>query len=162
MELKKRFDVRKFLIISYVLVFAVYIIYGLQPARAAEAIKGHLTIGTIGLSTDVAAAETNEEGLITPDDIPAIYSINPNKALVYGHSARIFEKLDLLKVGDVINYNNKDYYVTSVTVQKKDDVRMNGLLSGRERDTIILMTCAGELYENGDASHRLLVTAVEK
>jgi hypothetical protein len=28
-------------------------------------------------------------------------------------------------------------------------------------DTLVLMTCAGELLDNGDATHRLIITAVK-
>ena len=41
---------------------------------------------------------------------------------------------------------------------------MNKLLSndGSGIDTLVVMTCAGELYNNGDASHRLVLTAIKQ
>lgn len=37
---------------------------------------------------------------------------------------------------------------------------MSTLLTPTSQDTIILMTCAGTDLGNGDASHRLIITAV--
>jgi sortase (surface protein transpeptidase) len=36
---------------------------------------------------------------------------------------------------------------------------MKELLKAEDTDTLVLMTCAGELMSNNDATHRLIVTA---
>ena len=37
---------------------------------------------------------------------------------------------------------------------------MTEILKREEKDTIVIMTCAGELLDGGDATHRFMVTAV--
>ena len=37
---------------------------------------------------------------------------------------------------------------------------MNKILEASDKDTVVLMTCAGKDLGNGDASHRLIVTAI--
>ena len=51
---------------------------------------------------------------------------------------------------------------SDISVQEKSEIDMLKLLKKDENDSIVLMTCAGELYKDGDASHRLIVTAVAK
>ena len=74
----------------------------------------------------------------------------------------MFQNLDEIKHGDAIYYNNKMYLVSDISVQEKSEIDMLKLLKKDENDSIVLMTCAGELYKDGDASHRLIVTAVAK
>ena len=162
MELKKHFGIRGFLTCSYLLIFAAYLAFGFLPTRTAVALQGRLQIGRIGLDTVVVSATLDDNGLVTPDEIPATYSRSPNRTLIYGHSSTVFENLYLLNIGDEISYNGKVYVINDVSVLEKDDVNMNKVLAGSGRDSIVLMTCAGELYNNGGASHRLLINAVEK
>ena len=39
---------------------------------------------------------------------------------------------------------------------------MDEVLAPTEQNTLVIMTCAGEDLGGGDATHRLIVTAVEK
>ncbi len=45
-------------------------------------------------------------------------------------------------------------------VKEKSMISMSELLKADDKETIVIMTCAGESLENGDATHRLIVTAV--
>ena len=71
----------------------------------------------------------------------------------------MFSKLDSVEIGDVIFYNDKSYIVREVEVLTKQEVDMAEILEPREVDTLTIMTCAGEIYEDGDASHRLIILA---
>ena len=42
---------------------------------------------------------------------------------------------------------------------EKADVDMNKMLAPAEKDTLVIMTCAGMDLGNGDATHRLVLTA---
>ena len=50
--------------------------------------------------------------------------------------------------------------ISNVELADKNVVNMDLILAPAEQDTLVLMTCAGELYENGDASQRLIITAL--
>ena len=129
MELRKPFNIRRFLIISYALTFALYIIFGLQPVDAAEYnINGRLSIDSISLETSVAELANSTDGLKTPEKIAGSYSLRDNKTLIIGHSTTVFEKLDGIDLGDEINYNGKIYYVESIQVVEKNKINMNKIL----------------------------------
>ena len=161
MELKRRFNVRKLFVGMYVLAFAVYLIIGLQPAEAANyVIASTLSIPDIGLNTDVAELYLTENGLETPDTIAGSYTKAENKTLLIGHSTTVFKNLDQVDLNDVIDYGGQAYKVVAIDMIPKVDIEMNELLATANRDTIVLMTCAGELLDGGDATHRLIITAV--
>ena len=145
--------------ISFVLVFGIYIWFGLQPAEAARTISSSINIPALSINSDVIETEMTDGKLKVPATLAASYSRNNNKTLIYGHSTSVFKNLDGIKIDDIIIYNDKEYHVTNVRTLKKDEINMYEVLSYEEKDTIIIMTCDGELYENGDASHRLIVTA---
>ena len=42
---------------------------------------------------------------------------------------------------------------------KKSDIKMSNVLKAEEKDTLVLMTCAGTPVGDKDATHRLIVTA---
>ena len=89
------------------------------------------------------------------------YSNHVNKTFLIGHSSTVFRDLDQANVGDSISYNNVDYRIVDMEVFKKSDISMTEILKAEERDTIVLMTCAGEPVGERDATHRLIVTAVK-
>ena len=162
MELKRHFDLRYIFVGLYVLLFVTYIIVGLQPAEAAAnyEISANLSIPAIGLRSDVTELTLRDGNLDTPDTIVGSYSRADNKTLLIGHSTTIFERLNEIRLGDTIEYDNASYTVISYKIQAKPDISMAHLLKRADEDTIVLMTCAGELLENGDATHRLIITAV--
>mgnify|MGYP003312839861 CR=1 FL=1 len=43
--------------------------------------------------------------------------------------------------------------------EEKSMINMAEILQEEDKDTLVLMTCAGEDLGNGDSTHRLLVTA---
>ena len=161
MELRKHLNLRFVLVELYVVAFLAFLIYGLQPAEAAEAyeIDGELLIPSIGLNTGVAKLELEEDGLQTPSTIAGSYTRFDNKTLLIGHSTTVFTDLGDVKIGDAIEYNGETYNVEKITLSVKDKIDMDELLKASERDTIVIMTCAGKLLEGGDATHRLILTA---
>ena len=77
-----------------------------------------------------------------------------------GHSTDVFRDLDKLKLDDMVQYDDKTYRVVLIDMMLKNTIDMKELLRGADKDTIVIMTCAGTLLDGGDATHRLMVTAV--
>lgn len=160
MEIRKTVDLRKLMIVLYSMFFVVYLIFGLTPAEATQyETAKKLAIPAIGLQSDVTDLKLENYALKTPDTIVGSFAGAENNTLLIGHSSGIFENLNLLKVDDEIIYDEKLYVVKEIGILEKKDVDMSEILSSREVDTIAIMTCAGEDYGNGDASHRLIVKA---
>lgn len=161
MELRKRFNAKAFLAVGYVLVAVIYIVIGLQPARAIQYdAYTQIIIPEIELVSDVTKLTLDNNALNTPDTIVGSYSRNQNKTLLIGHSTSVFQNLKEVKMYSEILYNGNRYVVTEIKTMGKSEINMNQILKSEDRETLIIMTCAGELFENGDATHRLLVTAV--
>ena len=161
MELGKHLRLRDVLMGLYVVAFAVYLVVGLQPAEAANYdVATELVIPSIRLESDVVTLHLEHRELKTPDTIVGRYARAENKTLLVGHSTTVFQDLDEVQVGDVVHYDELDYVVTETKVVAKNEVDMMGLLEETDEETIVIMTCAGELIGGGDATHRLLVTAV--
>lgn len=140
--------------------FAFYLFFGIHAVNASgEEIGGSLLIPAAQVNTDVVSLKLGADGLDTPDYLAGSFSIHDNKTLLIGHSTTVFRELDSLKPLDKIYYNSQEYYVSDVSVMKKDDIQMNAVLAEANEPTLVLMTCAGEIYEDGDASHRLIITA---
>lgn len=162
MEIGRRFSLKYVFIGLYIVAFLVYIIVGLQPAEAANYnIVAELSIPSIGLQSDVASLKLNNGALDTPDTIVGSYSGAENKSLLIGHSTTVFKNLNNVKIGDIIIYNKKEYVVYKRDLVQKDDILMPRLLKKEDTDTLVIMTCAGKLLNNGDATHRFLLTAEE-
>ena len=160
-ELRKRFNAKAFLAVGYVLVAVIYIVIGLQPARAIQYdTYTQIIIPEIELVSDVTKLTLDNNALNTPDAIVGSYSRNQNKTLLIGHSTSVFQNLKEVKMYSEILYNGNRYVVTEIKTMGKSEINMNQILKSEDRETLIIMTCAGELLENGDATYRLLVTAV--
>ena len=160
MELRRRLDFRYLFVFIYATLFLIYVIVGLQPAQAVNpAVTGTLSIPGIGLASDVGALSLQDYHLETPDTIVGSYSRAKNKTLLVGHSTTVFQDLDEVKMGDEVFYNGKKYVVTQRVVLAKEEIKMGNLLKAEDRDTLLIMTCAGELLGGGEATHRLIVTA---
>lgn len=163
MELKKRLDSRVIFVGFYVFALIIYIVYGLQPAGAVDYdVATSLNIPSISLSADVTTLEPKNGKLETPDAIVGSYSNHSNKTLLIGHSTTVFDRLNEVNLDDELEYNNNLYRVVSIDLVKKTNVNMNNLLKFEKKDTLVLMTCAGTLLDNGDATHRLIITSVRK
>lgn len=161
MELRHRLDPRKIFVGLYIMAFAAYIIIGLQPADAANYnVTGQLSIPSINLTSDVTEINLHDHKLDTPDTIVGSYSNTKHKTLLIGHSTTIFTELDQVHLKDQIIYNNQAYRVTSIDMIRKQTVNMSEILSETNQDTIVIMTCAGQLLGGGDATHRLMLTAI--
>ena len=159
-EFKKHFDWRYVFVGLYVLAFAIYIIVGLQPAKATEYEKnGEIVIPSINLESDTVKLNLVGRKLETPDTLVGSFAQNENKTLLIGHSTTVFSNLGQIKLKDRIIYNGRDYFVRKIQTWKKELIDMGRLLRPEEKDTIVLMTCAGVLLGEGDATHRLIITA---
>ena len=163
MELKRRFDFRKIITLAYVCSFAVYIFVGLTPVDATQyEISGQISIPSIALNSDVTTLTLVDHKLNTPDTIVGSYVPNDSKIFLVGHSASVFKDLDMININDNIYYNGKTYEVVSTEIFAKNDINMNKLLEPTLDHTLVIMTCAGTPLRNGDATHRLIVIALEK
>lgn len=148
------------MIALYFISFATFFAIGFSPAFATDYdVNAQIEIPSINLMSDVTALEVDENRLNTPDFIVGSYSRAENKTLLIGHSTTVFSNLDNVAVGNVIFYSGKEYLIENVEVIEKANISMNELLKPAKQDTLVIMTCAGEIYDNGDASHRLIVTA---
>lgn len=162
MELKQHLDARWIFVGLYLLAFVIYLVIGLQPADATSyEVSAKLLIPQIGLDTAVTDLTLDEGQLNTPEMIVGSYSQAKNKTLLIGHSSTVFQDLDQIDLGDLINYDGNDYKVKRIDLVRKSQIDMSELLAPAEKDTIVIMTCAGELFQNGDATHRLILTAVK-
>ena len=161
MELEKSFDLRRLLIGLYFVAFAVFVVVGFMPAEAATSYEKDTTlvIPTIGLESDVTKVKLEQGKLSTPERIVGSFSRRQNKTLLIGHESTVFGDLDELRIGDELNYAGNEYVIVDVKMMRKEDVNMRSLLKSAEVDTVVLMTCAGENLDNGDATHRLIITA---
>ena len=160
MELKKHLDPRQIFVGLYALAFLVYVIFGLQPVEASSyESAGELLLPSIGLVSDVAKLELEGGELKTPDKIVGSYTKSANKTLLIGHSSTVFMELDGVQLDDEIFYGNNVYKVAEAKVLAKSDINMHRLLAKADQKTLVLMTCAGENLGDGDATHRLIVTA---
>ena len=162
MRLRRRYlDARSVFVIISLIVTVIYFIVGLSPVRATEyEIGGVVEIPSISLVSDVTKLDLTNEGLKTPDEIAGSYTRN-NKTLLIGHSTTVFQDLDEVKLNDEIYYDGEKYKVAEITYARKEDIIMSELLKKEERDTLVLMTCAGTLLPGGDATHRLILRAIQ-
>ena len=163
MEIKKRLNSRKLFVIVYCFCFAVYLLIGLSPAEATDyEASTELAIPSINLQSEVTTVALGNTGLDTPGTIVGRYSRNPNKTLLFGHSSTVFHALDQVKIGDFILYDESNYRIIDIEALEKSEVKMRSILAEEDVDTLVLMTCAGTLFDNGDATERLIVTAVKQ
>lgn len=161
MELRRHLDPKMIFIGLYAVIIFTCFLVGLRPVGAAEyEISGELIIPDIGLESDVTQLALENGRLTSPDMIVGSYSTSPNKTLLIGHSTTVFHDLEKLRLNEYFYYNNIRYEIVDIETKKKSDIRMSQVLAEAKDDTIVLMTCAGELFENGDATHRLIITAV--
>lgn len=103
--------------------------------------------------------QIEDHELKTPDTIVGSFSRAKNKTLLIGHSSTVFQNLNKTRLGDKIIYDNNKYIVENIEVLEKADVDMSKMLAPAEKDTLMMMTCAGTDLGNGDATHRLVLTA---
>ena len=162
MELRKHLSPKSVFVGLYVLFFVIYIVVGLQPAEATQSyeISTTLNIPSINLNTDVANLKLESHKLETPSDIVGRFQRAENKTLLIGHSTTVFQNLDKLQIGEEVIYDGTIYYIYSSEVVEKTAIDMNELLAKTDQDTLVIMTCAGTNLGNGDATHRLIVTAL--
>ena len=172
MHLRKRKQTMRRLKIAtfifYMLAIPAYLIVGLQPSSASmaetlasesENASSFLIINSINLSTPVADVELRDNTLVAPDHIVGSFSSHPGKTLLIGHSSTIFQDLNRVRFGDIIDYNDHSYRVTNIEIRTKDKISMTNVLAGSEHETLVLMTCSGEKISTNDYTDRLIITA---
>ncbi len=162
MRLRRRhFDIRSAFVLITICVTTVYFVVGLSPVRATDYdVATTLEIPSIELNSDVTKLSLTDDGLKTPDTIVGSYTRGNNNTLLIGHSTTVFEDLDKVKLGESIIYNEKTYKVVEISLSRKEDIVMSEIIRGQKEDTLMLMTCAGTLLDGGDATHRLIIRAV--
>lgn len=160
----------------YAAIFLVYflgaiafIYFGLQPANtpeevyAAEAATADTELNIPALSLNLPVSKVTRIGsdLQIPEQIVGSYSLYENKTLLMGHSSTAFKDLKNLELNQELSYADKTYVVTNIEIKEKTAISMKELLQPEEKDTIVLMTCAGEPIKDSvqDYTHRLLITA---
>lgn len=157
---RKEFNLRIFFTGLYIIFFATYFIVGLQPVEAVTyEISAELSIPSIDLYSDVTSLRLKERKLETPDEIVGSFRGGDHKTLLIGHSSSVFKNLNKVQLNEVIIYDEDSYVVKDIYIIPKDELYMADLLKAEEEDTIVIMTCAGEDLGDGDATHRLIVTA---
>ena len=160
---RKPLDLRKAVFSGYFVSLAGYTLVGLVGFLPAEAmsydVSASINIPAINLTSDVTELELINNKLDTPDTIVGSFASAENKTFLVGHASTVFQDLKNIEVGNEINYNNKTYVVKNTTVLAKSEISMKELLSPAKKDTLIVMTCSGNDLGNGDATHRLIVTA---
>ena len=142
--------------------------FGFQPtisakdtyAKEAETANYELNIPAINLDIPVTKVGMTDNNLDVPEQIVGSYSVHENKTLLIGHSTTAFSGLNSLKIGDQIIYNSQTYAVASIEQKEKSSISMKEILKAEEKDTLVLMTCAGEQITKTDFSHRLIITAI--
>ena len=160
MEIKKRLDFRIVIASLYAFAFLVYLVIGFMPAGAANyEISTQLSIPSTGIYSDVTKLSLENHELKTPDTIVGSFSRSTNKTLLIGHSTTVFKNLELAQIGDEITYNNTLYYIYNIYTIDKSEVDMKRILRKAEKDTLVLMTCAGEPIGETDATKRLIIEA---
>ena len=160
MKLKLSFDYRFVMAITCAAVGTFCLLKYFEPVEAKEyQISGKLSISSINLDSDVTTLALEDGELNTPTSIVGSYSRHKNSTLLIGHSNTAFSELKNIRIGDTIDYNGSSYRIYKSQIIKKSDISMKDLLSEKETDTIILMTCFGDIYADGDASHRLIIFA---
>lgn len=161
-ELEKHLSFRKVFGILYFVLFFVFLYHGLQPAEAVNVeVSTELSIPGINLVSDVAKIDLDDNKLKTPDTIVGSFTKEANKTLLIGHVSTVFKNLHSTKVGDLVIYDEDEYKIVSSEIRKKEDINMDEILAETEKNTLVIMTCSGKDLDNGDATHRLIITAVK-
>ena len=155
-----RFDFRIVMATFCFAIFTFCMLKYFEPVQAIEYdISGSLSVPQIGLYTDVTTLKLEKGKLNTPNTIAGSFTRYEGRTLLIGHSSTVFKVLDDIQIGQEVDYNDSSYIVEKIELLEKQDIDMDKLLLPDDKNSLVLMTCAGELYANGDASHRLIIFA---
>lgn len=145
----------------FTIMLPIYLFIGFLPSTPADALDyPHLSIPSISLDTPVATVELIDHQLTAPATIAGVYRAAPHKLFLLGHSTTVFRDLHRAELGNEFTYDGQTFRITHITTIPKAEISMSTLLKAEEHDTIVIMTCAGELLANQDATHRLIITAI--
>lgn len=161
MKLRKSLDSRAVFTFLYFASLLVYLVIGFLPADAAEYdISTNIMIPSINLESDVATLHLDNNELKTPDTIVGRFTMAKHKTFLVGHASTVFRDLNKLEIGAKIIYDDSKYEVIETEILEKNTINMMELFAETDEYTLVIMTCAGEDLGGGDATHRLIVTAV--
>ena len=149
----------------YAILIPAYFIIGFHPATAisdsldaAEITSvSHLSIEGINIDASIIDIPLIDNHFSTPDYDIGRYISQSGTTFLFAHSISAFQHLDEVTSTDHILYDGHTYHITDISTPRVTDISMSSLLDQSE-DTLILMTCAGELRA-GDYTHRLIITA---
>ena len=160
--------VRVFATGFFTIMVPIYAYLGMQPAVSLEVPNTNqpndystLQINSIHLHTIVEPLVLQEKQLVAPDSIAGSYSSADNKTFLIGHSSTVFKNLYQAQIEDIVRYNGANYKIVDITILEKNDIDMRKILDSTESPTLVLMTCAGDPLPNQDATHRLIITAID-
>ena len=160
-RIRNYFRISDFVVSIALIGASIYFINSIVSDTSATS-TDQLIIDGISLNTPVKKVELTGTELVSPETIAGAYEAADNKTLLIGHSTTVFKKLDQINGNMTIKYRGKDYQITEMVLMKKEDISMFDLTRPAKKDTIVLMTCAGEATGNHDFTHRLIVTAIAK
>ena len=160
MRLRWKFDYQTVMAIICFAIFTFCMLKYFEPVEAISySISGKVSIPAISFESNVTKLKMENGRLNTPTDIVGSFNRYDNKTLLMGHSSTAFKGLENARIGQEISYNGHIYNIYSIEIAERDVIDMDELLKDEGVDTLILMTCTGRLYGNGDASHRLVIFA---
>ena len=160
MRLRWKFDYQVVMSTICFAVFTFCVLKYFEPVDAiAYTISGRVSIPTIGFESEVTKLKMENGRLNTPTNVVGSFNRYENKTLLMGHSTTAFSGLEKARIGQEIKYAGHIYNIYSIEIAERDAIDMDMLLSDEGQKTLVLMTCTGRLYGNGDASHRLIIYA---
>ncbi len=160
MKHRWKFDYQTVMAIICFAIFTFCMLKYFEPVEAISyEVSGNVSIPAIGLTSDGTKIKMEKGRLNTPATIVGSFKRYDNKTLLIGHSSTAFSGLENARIGQEIEYNGHIYNIYSIELAARDAVDMDQLLVNEDVDTLVLMTCAGKSYGNGDASHRLIIYA---
>lgn len=146
----------------FMVMLPIYLYIGFRPASSLDFTnEPTLEIPSIGLSTPVIEIQLENRELIAPATIAGVYHANPHKLFIIGHSSTVFRDLYKLETESNFVYAQHTYRVVSTVTLEKSAISMAELLAETDEETIIIMTCAGKPLPDQDATHRLIITAIQ-
>ena len=170
----------------FLLTFAFFFLADFKFAQAAEISSAtissmatssetplYIYIPSIDLLTKVQGVGIDKKGNM---DVPSgktknvgwyKYGTTPGKpgtAVLDAHNTAAFKNLDSLKTGeDIFIYTSGgewlQFTVTKAKTYAIEKLSPSTLFASTKTKQINLITCAGKLFGNGEASHRLIVSA---
>ncbi len=126
-----------------------------------------LSIPSIDFSQTVPVARIVNNTLLVEDNSPSVWNGN----FIFGHNPGVFSVLLSLKIGDTINYNDRDYTITEIEIADLDAENIQYIWTKNrthrttikdlsEKNPLVLMTCYSPWsYRHNTSAQRLIIYA---